>query len=227
MLTQKMTDPKTIPSDAEAIIPLPNYSYCFAKRAIDLFSSVVLLAVLSPLLLLTAILIKIENPRASVFYKQLRTGKNGVPFYCYKFRTMIPDADRMRNNSDLLAMNEMDGPVFKIRNDPRVTNLGRVLRRLSIDELPQLRCTLLGEMSLVGPRPLPVAEAAACNERQKLRELVKPGCVCYWQVSGRNEISFEQWMELDIKYVHEMSFRTDFMILLKTIPAVFSKKGAY
>ena len=209
----------------DVIIPNPNIGYRVTKRAIDVIGSTLLLTALSPVMLITMIIIKLENPRANVFYKQPRAGKGSVAFHCYKFRTMNPNADEVKDT--LANLNEMDGPVFKIKDDPRVTGVGRRLRRYSIDELPQLLHVLLGKMSLVGPRPLPVAEAAACNERQKLRELVKPGCVCYWQVSGRNEISFEEWMELDIRYVQEMSFGTDIKILFKTIPAVFSKKGAY
>jgi len=211
--------------EAIEITPNLSYSYRLIKRTMDIVGSLFLLTVLSPLLLLIIILVKIEDPRASVLFKQLRTGKNGKPFYCYKFRTMIQNADDIK--SDLMKLNEMDGPVFKIKNDPRITKLGKILRRYSLDELVQLINVLTNKMSLVGPRPLPVKEAAGCNARQKLRELVKPGLVCYWQVSGRNELSFEQWMELDIQYIQDMSFWTDCKILVKTFSAVLSKKGAY
>ena len=223
--TREAIDIDELQSEAEVIVPNLSCSYRMIKRACDMVGSFIVLAVLSPLLLLISILIKIENPRANVIYKQLRTGKDGVPFYCYKFRTMVPNADEVKET--LMELNEMDGPVFKIRNDPRLTRLGALLRKFSIDELPQLKSTFTGEMSLVGPRPLPVKEAEACSARQKLRQSVKPGLVCYWQVSGRNELSFGQWMELDIQYIKDMSLWTDFKILLKTIPAVFSKKGAY
>ena len=224
MQTQKILT-EELQSEAIEVTPNPSYPYRIIKRIIDIIGSLLVLAVLSPLLLLIAILVKIEDPRASVIFKQLRTGKNGEPFYCYKFRTMIQNADDIK--SELMKLNEMDGPVFKIKDDPRVTKLGKILRRTSCDELVQLVNVLSGKMSLVGPRPLPVAEAAACNPRQRQRELVKPGMVCYWQVSGRNELPFEQWMELDLQYIKDMSLWTDFKILLRTFSAVFSKKGAY
>jgi lipopolysaccharide/colanic/teichoic acid biosynthesis glycosyltransferase len=209
----------------EAIHPNTSRYYIIIKRGFDVIASLLILIVLSPLLLVIMILIKIEAPHAKVIYKQLRAGKNGVPFYCYKFRSMIPQADEVK--SQLMALNEMDGPVFKVKNDPRITKLGRVLRRCSLDELPQMLNILFNPMSLVGPRPLPVEEASKCDERAKLREQVKPGCVCYWQVSGRNDLSFEKWIDLDLQYVGEQSLWVDFKILLRTFRAVLSSKGAY
>jgi len=205
-------------------MPNMNLGYRFFKHLIDIVGSLVVLVVLSPLLLLIAILIKIDDPRADVIYKQLRAGKGGKPFYCYKFRTMVSYADEVKEQ--LMSQNEMDGPVFKIRDDPRVTSIGKFIRKLSLDEYVQLINVLKGDISLVGPRPLPVAEAEACNTFQKQRELVKPGVTCIWQISGRNDVSFVRWMEMDIEYISNQNIWLDIEILLKTIPAVLFTKGA-
>lgn len=199
--------------------------YRVAKRALDIVASALGLVVLSPLFLLTALAIKIEDPKGRVFYHQPRIGQNGSVFSCHKFRSMYANADEIK--ASLMDQNEMDGPVFKMRHDPRITRVGRVIRKLSIDELPQLYNVFKGELSLVGPRPLAVEEELACNAYQRQRELVKPGITCYWQISGRNEISFEEWIELDFKYIREQNLWTDFKILLKTIPAVLSTRGGY
>ena len=199
--------------------------YRVAKRALDIVASALGLVVLSPLFLLTALAIKIEDPKGRVFYHQPRIGQNGSVFSCHKFRSMYANADEIK--ASLMDQNEMDGPVFKMRHDPRITKVGRVIRKLSIDELPQLYNVFKGELSLVGPRPLAVEEELACNAYQRQRELVKPGITCYWQISGRNEISFEEWIELDFKYIREQNLWTDFKILLKTIPAVLSTRGGY
>ena len=199
--------------------------YRVAKRALDIVASAMGLVVLSPLFLLTALAIKIEDPKGRVFYHQPRIGQNGSVFSCHKFRSMYANADEIK--ASLMDQNEMDGPVFKMRHDPRITRVGRVIRKLSIDELPQLYNVFKGELSLVGPRPLAVEEELACNAYQRQRELVKPGITCYWQISGRNDISFEQWIELDFKYIREQNFWTDLKILLKTVPAVLSTRGGY
>ena len=199
-------------------------SYLVIKRMSDFFISGLALVIMFPIFLLAAVAIKVEDPRGAIFYKQLRGGKDGVPFVVYKFRSMYSNADEIK--ASLMDQNEMDGPVFKIRNDPRVTKVGRVIRKLSIDEFPQFFNVFQGRLSLVGPRPLPIAEAEACNPYQKQRELVKPGITCTWQISGRNNVSFERWMEMDIEYIAKQSLWVDFMILLKTIPAVFSSNGA-
>lgn len=182
------------------------------------------LVILSPVMLLTAAAIKLEDPSGKVFYNALRGGKDGVPFVCHKFRSMCSSADA--DKVSLMSRNEMDGPVFKIRDDPRITKVGRVIRRMSIDELPQLYDVLRGKMSLVGPRPLPVEEESEVKGIYKTREKVKPGITCIWQVSGRNNINFDDWMKLDMEYVRRQSLTFDFKLLLKTVPAVLSSKGA-
>lgn len=207
----------------EKLEPNRSRAYLLTKRGMDLFVSVLGLIVSSPILLIAALAIKLEDPKGKVFYRQKRVGKNGSIFWCHKLRSMYADADARK--AALMARNEMDGPVFKIRNDPRITKVGRVLRKLSIDELPQLYDVLIGKMSLVGPRPLPVSEAEACTAYQRQRELVKPGITCYWQVSGRNRLPFRKWIELDLKYIREQSLWTDLKILFRTIPAVLSGGG--
>jgi exopolysaccharide biosynthesis polyprenyl glycosylphosphotransferase len=199
--------------------------YQFSKRALDLILSAGGLVMLSPLLLLIAVAIKLNNPRGSVLYRLDWVGKNGKPFVGYKFRTMVPDADKLKK--ELLAFNEMQGPVFKMSNDPRVTRLGRVLRKYSLDELPQLFSVLMGDLSLVGPRA-PLREEAQSFEFWQRRKLsVKPGISCLWQIRGRSEIhSFDEWVRLDLQYIETASFLLDLKILMLTIPAVLSGRGA-
>ena len=194
------------------------------KRIMDAVLSAALLVLLSPLFLLVAFLIKFTSP-GPVFFKQTRIGLNKRRFSMYKFRTMIANAERLQEQ--LLSLNEMNGPVFKIKNDPRVTPLGRVLRRTSIDELPQLFNVLKGDMSLVGPRAMSLRDYQLFNQDwQRRRFSVKPGITCLWQVMGRNNIPFEQWMELDMQYVDEWSLWLDCKILARTIPAVVRGSGA-
>ena len=201
---------------------MPTYSV-IAKRFVDLMVVIVLLAILFPLLLLTAILIKCTSP-GPIFYKQMRCGLYGRKFQLFKFRTMVEGAeDRLW---EIRHLNEMNGPVFKMRNDPRTTALGSFLRKSSIDELPQLWNVIKGEMSIVGPRaPLP-EEVQYYVEKQRRRLSVKPGITCLWQVSGRSEIDFNRWIELDLHYIDNWSFWLDIRIMLKTIPAVFTGRGA-
>lgn len=198
--------------------------YLVAKRIYDIIFSLLALIILLPFFLLIALIIKIDS-KGAIFFKQLRTGKDGKPFVMYKFRSMCVNAETMRE--DLLEQNEMDGPVFKIQKDPRVTKFGRFMRRTSIDELPQLINILQGHMSIVGPRPLVLLETKDFGDYEHMRHLIKPGLTCYWQISGRNQLSFHKWMELDIKYIKEMNLRIDFMIILRTIIVVIIKKGAY
>ena len=195
------------------------------KRLLDLAAAASLLLAFSPLLGLIALLIKLASP-GPILFRQARTGQNGRPFTCLKFRTMVVHDQALK--AELRArQNEMDGPVFKIARDPRVTPLGAVLRRLSLDELPQLWNVLRGEMSLVGPRPLPCEEVAAFPERcQRRRHMLRPGLTCFWQIRGRNSISFPEWMKLDLQYIDNWSLYTDLVILLRTIPAVLSRRGA-
>lgn len=197
--------------------------YFIIKRSIDIIFSILALIILTPLLLVTTIAIKIDS-KGNIIFSQLRTGKNGKPFIMYKFRSMYAGAETKRN--DLISQNEMDGPVFKITNDPRITKVGRFIRSYSIDELPQLINVIRGEMSLVGPRPLATYETEKFTEEEMMRHLVKPGLTCYWQVSGRNKVSFREWIEMDMKYIEEMSIKTDFKIILLTFKAVIMKKGA-
>ncbi len=195
------------------------------KRILDFLISGVLLFVLSPLLVLVCILIKISSP-GSILFSQKRIGLHKREFNLYKFRTMVTNAEALQNN--LETLNEATGPVFKITHDPRVTTIGKLLRRYSIDELPQLFNVLKGEMSLVGPRPLPVRDFERFVEKWTRRRFsVRPGITCIWQTSGRSNISFEQWMKLDLKYIDNWSLMLDIKILTKTIPAVIKGTGAY
>ena len=207
-----------------AIRPNTNPLYLFIKRFFDIIVSGLALIVLSPIMLLTALAIKIEDPKGTVFYSAPRGGKDGIPFLCYKYRSMCSNADEIKDS--LMGQNEMSGPVFKITHDPRVTKVGRFIRKTSIDELPQLFNVFLGQMSLVGPRPLPIKEEEAVEGIYKVREKVKPGITCIWQVSGRNAIDFDDWMKLDMEYVQKQSLLFDLKLLLKTIPAVLSNRGA-
>ncbi len=195
------------------------------KHVMDLIGAFVLLILLSPLFLLIAIAIKLTSP-GPVFFQQQRSGQNGAPFTLYKFRTMITNAEQFKH--ELEAMNEMSGPVFKVTNDPRITRIGKWLRRYSFDELPQLFNVLRGEMSLVGPRPLPVDEVRRFSDLAHRRRLsVKPGLTCLWQISGRNQIvDFKEWVRLDLEYIDNWSLWLDLKILLRTIPAVFAATGA-
>jgi len=194
------------------------------KAFLDAVGSGLLLVVLSPLLALLCLAI-VATSGFPVFFKQKRAGLNGRVFNLYKFRTMIVDARKKQDA--LVERNQMGGPVFKIKNDPRVTPLGRWLRRFSLDELPQLLNVVRGEISLVGPRPLAQYEARKVPDWAWRRFSVKPGITCLWQISGRNQLSFEDWMRLDLKYVDEWSVGLDVGILLKTVPAVLNARGAY
>lgn len=195
-----------------------------AKRLLDVLVSFTLLMILSPLLILVATAIKLTS-RGPVFFLQERIGINKRRFRIYKFRTMVPNAEKLM--STLETENEVTGPVFKIKNDPRITTIGWFLRRSSIDELPQLLNVFKGDMSLVGPRPLPVRDYEGFNEDwQRRRFSVKPGITCLWQVGGRSTVSFDQWMLLDLKYLDEWSLWLDLKILARTVPAVLRGSGA-
>ena len=199
-------------------------AYLFAKRFFDILLSITALIVLFPLMLLTAICIKAEDG-GPVLYSQLRAGKSGKTFRFYKFRSMYVNADQKLD--ELKNRNESDGPAFKICCDPRITRVGRIIRKFSIDELPQLINILQNKMSIVGPRPPLLNEVAQYTREQMHRLDVKPGLTCYWQCSGRSDLSFNKWMELDMKYIRERSLWTDFKIVLMTIPAVLTARGAY
>jgi exopolysaccharide biosynthesis polyprenyl glycosylphosphotransferase len=194
------------------------------KRALDVVVAAVLLILLFPIFFCVVIAVKLSSP-GPVFFLQDRIGLNKRRFKIWKFRTMVADAEKLR--VELEKQNEMQGPAFKIRNDPRITPLGKWLRRTSIDELPQLWNVLRGDMSLVGPRPLPVRDYEGFNEDwQRRRFSIKPGITCLWQVNGRSAISFDQWMLLDLQYLDEWSLWLDLKILAKTLPAVLKGAGA-
>lgn len=194
------------------------------KRILDFTISLALVVLLAPVFLIAALIIKLTSP-GPIFFAQNRLGLNKRRFKIYKFRTMVPDAEK--RIKEIEHLNEVSGPVFKIKNDPRITPVGRFLRKTSIDELPQLFNVLIGDMSLVGPRPLPVRDYEGFSEDwQRRRFSVRPGITCTWQVGGRSSISFEQWMELDLQYIDKWSLWLDFEILLKTIPAVLKGSGA-
>jgi exopolysaccharide biosynthesis polyprenyl glycosylphosphotransferase len=194
------------------------------KRTLDVLVSCALLAILSPLFLVVALLVKLTSP-GPIFFSQVRMGLNKRKFTMFKFRTMVANAEQLQEQ--LLSMNEMTGPVFKIRKDPRVTPLGRVLRNASIDELPQLFNVLKGDMSLVGPRAMSLRDYQLFDKDwQRRRFCVKPGITCLWQIHGRNSIPFEKWMELDMQYIDTWSLWLDLKILLQTVPAVLRGTGA-
>ena len=226
MITESETMAKAVekPEELNRLVPNKSLVYRFLKRAFDIVVSAVGLVICSPILLMVGIAIKIDDPKGTVFYSQPRIGLNGSTFLCHKLRSMYSNADEIKMT--LIAQNEMDGPVFKIRNDPRVTKVGRFIRKWSIDELAQLWNVFKGDMSFVGPRPLPVEEELSCNAYQRQREMVKPGITCYWQVSGRNTMPFAEWIELDLKYIREQNLWTDLKVLFMTVPAVLSAKGA-
>ncbi|MDA8233297.1 MAG: sugar transferase [Clostridia bacterium] len=194
------------------------------KRVIDIVASALGLVLLAPLFALVAVAIMVDNP-GPVIFKQKRVGKNGRIFDFYKFRSMVVNAEELRE--ELAAANEADGPVFKIKHDPRVTRVGAFIRKYSIDELPQLFNVLKGDMSLVGPRPPLTSEVEEYGDWEWRRLEVTPGLTCIWQVSGRSNISFDKWIELDIYYIENWSLWLDIRILLQTIPVVLTGKGAY
>ncbi len=199
-------------------------NYWRLRRLQDVILSLLALAVLWPFMLLVAVVILIDSPGASPIFAQTRIGRKGKPFTFYKFRSMYPDAER--DLSALLAYNEMEGPVFKLKDDPRITRVGRFIRKTSIDELPQLWNVLRGEMSLVGPRPGLPREVEQYDEYAAQRLLVTPGLTCYWQIQPqRNSLTFEEWVELDIKYIRERSFLVDWKIILATFGAVLGMNG--
>ena len=201
-----------------------NYYYEFFKRSIDVICSIIGLISLSPIFLIVSILIRLES-KGEIIFKQKRVGLNGEEFEIYKFRSMVANAEEFKEK--LAEENEMSGPMFKMRDDPRITKVGKFIRKTSIDELPQLINVVKGEMSLVGPRPSLPKEVAEFEEWMNERLLVKPGLTCYWQVSGRNNIDFEDWMKLDIKYVRERNFWLDIKLILKTILVLFGDENAH
>ncbi len=199
-------------------------TYRKRKRLLDLFGSLFLIVVFAPLMLAIAALVKLTS-RGPVFYSAKRVGRMGREFDFYKFRSMYVDANERLQ--EVMPENEKDGPIFKLKNDPRITRVGRVLRHTSMDELPQLFNVFRGDMSLVGPRPPLPNEVEKYDEYAMERLSVRPGMTCYWQIMGRSNLSFEEWMKLDHKYLEDMSVVTDLKILLKTPIAVLKGDGAY
>lgn len=199
-------------------------AYWFGRRTQDILLSSLALVVLSPVMLVTALAIVIDDPKAGPIFTQTRIGRNGKPFRLYKFRSMYPDAEERLE--ELLAQNEMNGPVFKMKEDPRITRVGKVIRKIGLDELPQLWNVLRGDMSIVGPRPALPREVEQYGAYERQRLYVTPGLSCYWQIAPhRNALSFEEWMELDIRYVQERSFAVDWMIIWKTIVVCLKGEG--
>ena len=193
------------------------------KRLFDIVSSACALLLLSPLMLTVAVLIKVTS-RGPILFKQVRVGQHGHPFNMLKFRSMVVNAEALK--AKLMAQNEQKGPVFKMKRDPRITGIGAFIRKFSIDELPQLINVLRGEMSIVGPRPPVPSEVAKYEAWQRRRLSVRPGLTCVWQVSGRNQISFEEWMYLDMQYIDHWTLAHDFQLILKTVPVVLTGRGA-
>jgi lipopolysaccharide/colanic/teichoic acid biosynthesis glycosyltransferase len=194
------------------------------KRLLDFTISLCCIALLTPVFLITAVLIKLTSP-GPILFAQKRVGLNKRLISVHKFRTMVLDAEQKQ--AQIEHLNEVSGPVFKIRNDPRITRLGKLLRKTSIDELPQLFDVLAGNMSLVGPRPLPVRDYLGFSKDwQRRRFSIRPGITCLWQITGRSSVSFERWMELDMEYIDQWSVWLDLRILIRTIPAVLKGSGA-
>ncbi|MDN3207605.1 sugar transferase [Pediococcus pentosaceus] len=218
----KMVENKKVLIDEQA--QNQRYVYRFFKRMLDIVASVIGLIVLSPVFLIVSLAIKAED-RGPIFYSQVRLGKGQRPFKMWKFRSMIVDADKKLEK--LLEQNEVEGAMFKMKEDPRITKVGRFTRKHSLDELPQLLNVLVGEMSLVGPRPPLEREVADYSEYDKQRLIVKPGCTGLWQVTARNDVDFGGMVDLDLRYIEKSGLMLDVIILFKTIGIVFKPNGAY
>ena len=210
-------------SRVEVITKDEGLIYKFSKRILDIICSTLGLIILSPVLLIVAILIKLES-KGPVIFSQKRVGLNGNEFKMYKFRSMVQNAEELKEK--LAKQNEMSGPMFKMKDDPRVTKVGKFIRKTSIDEIPQLINVIKGDMSLVGPRPSLPKEVAKFEPWMLDRLNVKPGLTCYWQVSGRNNIDFIEWMKLDLQYVEDRSFLLDLKLIFKTFFVLFGDKNA-
>lgn len=209
---------------ADPLFPRKEVSYFGAKRAFDVGFTLLLLTLAALPMLLIAILVKLTS-RGPVLFKQIRVGEGGRYFWFYKFRSMCVDAEAKK--AELMHLNEVTGPVFKIKHDPRVTRIGAILRKYSLDELPQFFNVLAGDMSLVGPRPPIPSEVEQYTAYERGRLAVRPGLTCLWQIGGRCNLSFERWVELDLAYIDTMSFANDLKILCKTVPAVLRGSGAH
>ncbi len=222
-IEQDRVDEKTR-QKLEAIIEKSYSSYWKKKRLFDIFFATLILLGFLPLMIIIAIVIVIDDPSAGPFYKQIRVGRHGKEFYMYKFRTMKAGSDKIIDS--LVKENEMDGPVFKMKNDPRITRVGKFLRKVSLDELMQFFNVFKGEMTLVGPRPPLPREVKYYTDYQKLRLLVTPGITCTWQIhKNRNDVPFEEWVEMDIEYIQTRTFANDLKIMLKTPLVMITATG--
>jgi len=222
-IDQEKVDEKT-KKKLEAIIEKSYSTYWKRKRLFDIFFATLILLFFLPLMIIIAIVIVIDDPGAGPFYKQIRVGRHGKEFYMYKFRTMKKDADKMLE--EIIKQNEMDGPVFKMKEDPRITRIGRFLRKVSLDELMQFFNVFKGDMTLVGPRPPLPREVKHYTDYQRLRLLVTPGITCTWQIhKNRNDVPFEEWVEMDIEYIQTRSYLNDIKIMLKTPVVMLTATG--
>lgn len=217
-------DEVAIAIDYSDVLAKESILYSVTKRLIDIVGSLCGIILLSPLFLIVAILIKLEDPKGKVFFAQERNGRYPKTFKMYKFRSMVHNAEDLLK--DLMDRNEQTGPVFKINDDPRITKVGKFIRKTSIDELPQLFNVLKGDMSLVGPRPPIPHEVDQYNSYQMQRLAVKPGLTCIWQVSGRNNIGFDEWVEMDIEYIKTRNLWLDIKLIFKTVGVLFGDDNA-
>ncbi|GAB7171656.1 sugar transferase [Lactiplantibacillus plantarum subsp. plantarum] len=225
MLLMELKEREIRPITIDAGRQHRRYGYRFVKRVFDFVASLLGLIILSPLFLIIAIAIKAEDPKGSVFYSQTRLGRGETPFKMYKFRSMVSNADQLLE--ELLKNNEIDGAMFKMQDDPRVTKIGKFIRKYSIDELPQLLNVLQGSMSLVGPRPPLPREVEEYSDYDKQRLAVKPGCTGLWQATVRNSVGFDDMVKLDLTYISKRSVAFDVYILFKTVVIMFKPNGAY
>lgn len=215
----------SINDDNQLILFKDKRVYSLSKRIIDLLGASLGIVILLLLFVIIGILIKVEDPNGKIIFKQKRVGKDGKEFYIYKFRSMVSDAEKRLDN--LLKYNEVDGAMFKMKEDPRVTKVGKLIRKTSIDELPQLFNVFKGNMSLVGPRPPLPREVAEYSHYQKQRLLVTPGCTGLWQIAGRSNLGFREMVELDLQYIAKRNIILDLKIIFKTLGVFFGSKGAF
>ena len=208
----------------QAVYQKKNPAYLKLKRGMDILLSAAALVFLAPVFLFTALAIKLEDG-GPVLFCQYRAGKDMKPFKIYKFRSMLVNADAKM--PEMMKDNEQTGHAFKIKNDPRITRVGKFIRKFSIDELPQLINVIKGDMSIVGPRPILTFQMEECSGYERQRLVVQPGLTCYWQIGGRANIEWKDWIEMDLDYIEDMSLWTDIKIIARTVPAVFDREGAY
>jgi lipopolysaccharide/colanic/teichoic acid biosynthesis glycosyltransferase len=222
LLEKHLPYPHAVPNSNRTTSDKP---YLIMKRIMDILGSILGLLLLSPVFVIVALLIKLEDPRGPVFFHQIRVGKNERKFHMFKFRSMVSNAEDLLD--ELLHCNEVSGAMFKMKNDPRITRIGRFIRRTSMDELPQLWNVLRGDMSMVGPRPPLVREVAEYSSYDKQRLRVTPGCTGLWQVSGRNSVGFKEMVELDIRYIDRRTISYDIKIIFRTVRMLFGTKDAF